>query len=177
MAVSQSSQPNQNFAQVNQIYSAGTSNYNGLVTSVVNRARWLTLQFNYVYSHALDEISNGGFNPFNGNTGSSIYEYPTNPTNFSQNYGNSDYDTRSYFSASYVVPLPYWGGPKVLTDGWEFSGTAFHNTGFPFSVTADSVSIGHPVIWCFALCPAGRAHQEQPLRWSEPQYLRTRGNV
>ena len=56
-----SSIPNQNFGAANQVYSAGSSNYNGLVTTLVNRAKWLTLQFNYVYSHALDEISNGGF--------------------------------------------------------------------------------------------------------------------
>jgi len=136
--------PNQNFASVNQIYSAGSSNYNGLVTTLINRARWATLQFNYVYSHALDEISNGGFLPFNGNTGSLIYEYPVNPTNFSQNYGNSDYDTRHYISASYLVPLPYWRGPKVLTDGWEFSGTVFHNTGYPFSVTANTIGSSIP---------------------------------
>ena len=139
-----SSTPNPNFASVNQVYSAGTSNYNGLVMSVVNRARWLTLQFNYVYSHALDDVSNGGFDQFNNSLGSAISEYPTNPTNFSQNYANSDYDTRNYISASYIVPLPYWGGPKVLTDGWEFSGTVFHNTGTPFSVTANTVASGIP---------------------------------
>ena len=174
-----SSQPNPNFGSVNQIYSEGNSNYNGLVTSVVNRARWLTLQFNYVYSHALDNVSNGGFNPFNGNSypGTAILEYPTNPTNFSQNYGNSDYDTRSYVSASYVIPLPYWGGPKVVTDGWEFAGTVFHNTGYPFSVVSNTDAIGHPVLWCVDLCPAGRAPQEQPLRWSEPQRLRAPGNL
>ncbi len=139
-----SSIPNQNFGAANQVYSAGSSNYNGLVTTLVNRAKWLTLQFNYVYSHALDEISNGGFDPFNGNTGNNVYEIPTNPANFSQNYGNSDYDTRNYISASYIVPLPYWGGPRVLTDGWEFSGTAFHNTGYPFTVTANTVASGIP---------------------------------
>jgi hypothetical protein len=133
-----SSQPNPNFSQATQIYSEGSSNYNGLVTSIVNRTRWLTLQFNYVYSHALDEISNGGFNPFNGANGTG--QFPTNPNNFSQNYGNADYDTRQYISASYVIPLPYWGGPRVLTDGWEFAGTAFHNDGFPFSVTSNTVA-------------------------------------
>jgi Carboxypeptidase regulatory-like domain len=137
-----SSWPNPNFASATQVYSAGVSNYNGLVTSIVNRARWLTLQFNWVYSHALDEISNGGFDPFNGANG--LFQYPTNPYNFSQNYGNSDYDTRQYVSASYVIPLPYWGGPRVLTDGWEFSGTAFHNDGFPFTVTAGSVQSSIP---------------------------------
>jgi hypothetical protein len=134
-----SSQPNPNFSAANQIYSAGTSNYNGLVTSLVNRSHWLTLQFNYVYSHALDEISNGGFDGFGSNS-----EYPHNPYNFSQNYGNSDYDTRHYISASYLVTVPYWGGPKVLTDGWEIGGTAFHNDGYPFSVTADTTAQGIP---------------------------------
>jgi hypothetical protein len=130
-----SSQPNPNFGAANQIYSAGVSNYNGLVTSLVNRARWLTLQFNYVYSHALDEVSNGGFDGFGTNS-----EYPHNPYNFSQNYGNSDYDTRHYISASYLITVPYWGGPRVLTDGWEIGGTVFHNDGYPFSATADTTA-------------------------------------
>ena len=134
-----SSIPNQNFGGATQVYSAGTSNYNGLVTSVVNRSRYLTLQFNYVFSHALDQISNGGFNPFGSNA-----VFPHNPYNFGQNYGNSDYDTRHYISGSYLFTVPYWGGPRILTDGWEVSGTVFHNDGFPFSVTADSVGAGIP---------------------------------
>ncbi len=131
------STPNPNFGAANQIYSAGSSNYNGLVTSVINRSHYLTLQFNYVYSHALDDISNGGFDGFGLNS-----IYPTNPYNFSQNYGNSDYDTRHYISGSYVVTVPYWGGPRVVTDGWELSGTVFHNDGYPFSVTSNSVAAG-----------------------------------
>jgi hypothetical protein len=43
-----------------------------------------------------------------------------------------------------VITVPHWGGPKVLTDGWEISGTTFHNDGYPFSVTADSVASGIP---------------------------------
>ena len=139
-------QPNPNFGSVNQIWSEGHSSYNGLVATVVNRARWATIQFNYVYSHALDNVSNGGFNPFNGNSypGTSVLEFPTNPTNFNQSYGNSDYDTRQYVSASYVIPLPYWGGPKVVTDGWEFGGTVFHNTGYPFSVVSNATQSAIP---------------------------------
>lgn len=155
------SQPNPNFGSVNQVYSAGNSNYNGLVASVVNRARWLTLQLNYVYSHALDNVSNGGFNPFNGNLypGTATLEFPTNPTNFHQNYGNSDYDTRNYVSASYVIPLPYWGGPRAVTDGWEFSGTVFHNTGYPFSVVSNTAGSGIPFYGALAY-----AQQIAPLK-------------
>ena len=134
-----SSIPNQNFGGATEIYSAGSSNYNGLVTSLVNRSKWLTLQLNYVYSHALDEVSNGGFDGFGGNS-----ELPHNPYNFSQNYGNSDYDTRHYVSGSYLITVPYWGGPKAVTGGWQLSGTVFHNDGYPFSVLADSVGAGIP---------------------------------
>ncbi len=135
-----SSQPNPNFGAATQVYSAGISNYNGLVTSLVNRSRWLTLQLNYVYSHALDQISNGGFNPFNGANGIGQFPQNPNPALLRQNYGNSDYDTRHYVSGSYLITVPYWGGPKILTDGWEVSGTVFHNAGFPFSVTANTTS-------------------------------------
>lgn len=130
---------NPNFAAVTEVYSEGSSNYNGLITSLVNRARWLTLQLNYSYSHALDDISNGGFDAFNAVTQTVL---PTNPniSLLSQNYGNADYDTRHYVSASYVISVPYGGGPRAITDGWEISGTTFHNTGYPFSVVANSVS-------------------------------------
>ena len=134
-------QPNPNFGAATEVYSAASSNYNGLITSLVERAHWLTAQFNYVYSHALDEISNGGFDGFSGN---SVSPSNPNPALLRQNYGNADYDTRHYISASYVLTVPHWGGPKVLTDGWELSGTAFHNDGYPFSVTADTVASGIP---------------------------------
>lgn len=131
------SAPNPNFSSATQIYSEGMSNYNGVVASFVNRAHFLTTQVNYVYSHALDDISNGGFDGFGLNS-----IYPSNPYNFSQNYGNSDYDTRHYISGSYLINVPYWGGPRAITDGWQISGTVFHNDGYPFSVYANGVASG-----------------------------------
>jgi len=119
-----------------EVYSGASSNYNGLITTVTHRERYLTLQFNYAYSHALDEISNGGFNSFGGDSLSG----PEDPYNLAYNYGNADYDTRNYISGSYVVTLPYWGGPHVLTDSWQFAGTVFHNTGLPFTVVDGNVS-------------------------------------
>ena len=132
---------NPNFSGVTEVYSEGSSNYNGLSTSLVNHARWLTLQLNYSYSHALDDVSNGGFEAFGPLVGAVL---PTNPniSLLNQNYGNSDYDTRHYVSGSYVINVPHWGGPKAITDGWEISGTTFHNDGLPFSVTANTVSAG-----------------------------------
>ncbi len=122
--------PNPNFSTVTQVYSGASSNYNGLILTAVRRTKSLTVQFNYTYSHALDEISNGGFNGFSGNSIN-----PTNPYNLASNYGNADYDSRHYINGSYVYTLPYYGGPRVLTDGWEVAGTVFHSNGLPFSET------------------------------------------
>jgi len=123
--------PNPNFAEVTEIYAGAVSNYNGLIASVIHHSGPLSLQFNYQWTHALDEISNGGVLPFSA--GASILS-PLNPNNLSDNYGNADYDTHQYVSGSYVYDMPYYGGPRVLTGGWELSGTLFHNTGYPFSV-------------------------------------------
>jgi hypothetical protein len=125
--------PNGSFGGANEISNGAVSNYNGLIVGVSRHTKSLTLNFNYSWSHALDEISNGGFLGF-GPVGTN-FEAPINPNNIRQNYGNADYDVRQNFTASYVYMLPYFGGPRLLTDGWQASGTVFHHTGFPFTVT------------------------------------------
>jgi hypothetical protein len=127
--LSTSGPPNANFSAVTQISSSGSSNFNGVVISEQHRSRTLTVGFNYQWSHALDEISNGGFDGFTANS-----VYPDDPFNLSKNYGNADYDTRQYLSGDYIYALPHFWGPKVLVDNWQFSGTVFHSLGLPFSV-------------------------------------------
>ena len=124
--------------RVTEVYSGASSNYNGLITTLTHRERYVTLQVNYAYSHALDEISNGGFDTFGGDSLTGL----SNPLNLSQNYGNADYDTRNYVSGSYVITVPYYGGPHVLTDNWEFAGTVFHSTGYPLTVVDGNLSGG-----------------------------------
>ncbi len=119
------------FGEVTEIQNAAGSNYNGFIATVKNQSKYVTLLFNYTYSHALDEISNGGILPFGGNGYT-----PINPFNLAQqNYGPADYDIRNNFNGNYIVNLPYFGGPKLLTDGWQFTGTIFWHGGFPFSVS------------------------------------------
>jgi hypothetical protein len=130
--------PNPNFSGVTQVYTGATSNYNGLTLTAINRTKLLTLQLNYTYSHALDEISNGGFDGFSGNS--------INPSsaNLAQNYGNADYDTRHYVSGNYIFTLPTWRGPSFLTKGWEAAGTVFHSTGLPFTFTDATTNASLP---------------------------------
>jgi hypothetical protein len=120
------------FGAVTEVSSTASSSYAGFVASVLHKGKSLNMQFNYTYSHALDEISNGGIDQFNA--GSSITSQ-INPNYLRHNYGNADYDTRHYLNGNYLYMLPYFRGPRSVTAGWELSGTLFLHTGLPFSAT------------------------------------------
>jgi hypothetical protein len=124
--------PAPSFGEVNEIGSNAVSNYAGLVVSYLFQGHGLNAQLNYTWSHALDEISNGGVLPFN--TGSLYVQQ--NPYNLRQNYGNSDYDVPQNFSANYLYAMPYFGGPRALTGDWQIGGTLFFNGGSPFTPEA-----------------------------------------
>ncbi len=126
------------FTTVNQYYSGGVSNYNGLTATYTQRVTYgFSIQANYTWSHAMDEISNGGFQPFSDNTDVSLL-YQLNPTCLRcNNYSNADYDVRSYFSASYVWQTPWKFSNKFANGafgGWTLSQNFFARTGLPFSV-------------------------------------------
>lgn len=125
------------FSTVTEVGNYGISNYNGLVASFTRRVSdSFQLQAGFTWSHALDDISNGGFLPFNFGTNTSVLT-PQDPYCFKcYNYGNSDYDVRKQFNATYL-----WHTPKLhnfllnaLAD-WTVSGTFFYRTGLPFTVT------------------------------------------
>lgn len=134
------SAPDPRFSAVTEVHSVGVSNYDGLVVSFQHRFdKGLQVQVNYTWSHALDEVSNGGFLIFNGGAAGSVLN-PQDSNNVRKyNYGNADYDTRHYFSASYVWEVPYKFGPAALLKGWQVSGTIFKRSGFPYTVF-DSVA-------------------------------------
>ena len=129
------------FAEVTEIQSPATSNYNGLLASIKSQSKYVTLQFNYTWSHALDEISNGGFLPFGFDSAFNASPTTINPFNLkAQNYGNADYDIRNSLNGDYLINLPYFGGPHMLTDNWILGGTVFWHGGFPFSVFDGAVT-------------------------------------
>jgi hypothetical protein len=112
---------------------------------------------NYTYSHALDEVSNGGFSPLSYTAFYSTNTSPVfqqNPNSLRSMYGNADYDVRHYFSLTYLWDLPVkrltWGhGPDALLKGWQVAGTILARSGLPFSVvdmgttaTLDSFNFG-----------------------------------
>lgn len=133
--------PDARFATITEAGNSGVSNYNGVTASFTRSvSQSFQLQASFTWSHALDDISNGGFLPFNFDTNTSILA-PQNPHNFKQyNYGNADYDSRKYATVSYV-----WHTPKLqnkaldLLADWVVSGTLFAHTGYPFT-TIDGTS-------------------------------------
>jgi hypothetical protein len=128
--------PDPRFATVSEANTVGISSYEGLNVTFQHRfAHGLQMQLNYTWGHALDEISNGGFNGF---AGSSILN-PANDQNIRAfSYGNADYDTRHSLNANYVYELPK--GPTEFLKGWQLSGTVFWRTGFPWSATNSAVT-------------------------------------
>jgi hypothetical protein len=148
--------PNGNFSQVTEVYSGASSNYNGAYVSVVHQSKSLTLQANYTYSHALDEVSNGGFDGFTGN---SVFQQV--PGNLAGSYGNADYDTRQYVNGSYVYTIPHYWGPKQLVDNWQFAGTVFHSSGLPFTPNVGAPEAGNAssvIPWAAGNVTAGLNH-------------------
>jgi hypothetical protein len=129
-------QPNPSFGIVTLNTQAGISNYNGLLASVAHRSKYITVQLNYAWSHALDTVSNGG--RFKDNSGAISTQI--NPLSTTDNYGNADYDVRHNLTANYILSLPHFKGPSVLVDGWQLAGTFFANSGYPFSVTDSTTS-------------------------------------
>ena len=126
------------FGQVTELKTSAISNYHGMVVSFEHQFMGLGqgyFQANYTYSHALDEISNGGLGPFtSGSSGA-----PDDTANLRASYGPADYDVRHNLNANYVWELPlkelFRGhGRDSVMKGWQISGTVFARTGFPFTV-------------------------------------------
>jgi hypothetical protein len=133
--------PDPRFNIVTGVYNNGISDYNGMTVSVVHRYSSGQFSINYTYSHALDEISNGGFSTFSstgfGSTNNSI-QFPQFPYNLSANYASADYDVRHQLNANYVWELPlkkltFGHGPDAALKGWQVSGTVFVRSGLPFT--------------------------------------------
>jgi Carboxypeptidase regulatory-like domain len=132
------------FASINNVYSGASSNFNGVVLGATRRSKSLTLQFNYEFSKALDEISNGGLEPFAPDAGDS--GAVENPANLHSQYGLADYNVKHNITSSFVYQIPSYGTGfmKLLTGGYEVSGGVFHQSGLPYSITQSLSSITGP---------------------------------
>jgi hypothetical protein len=126
--------PDGRFSTINEVGNPGVSNYNGFIASFTrNVSTNFQVQASFTWSHALDDISNGGFLPFNFDTNTSILS-AQNPYNLKQyNYGNADYDSRKQFNLAYSYTTPRIHGWMDALTNWTVSGALFFRTGLPFT--------------------------------------------
>lgn len=159
--------PDSRFGNITEVGNQGISNYNGLVLSFTRRVSTaFQLQASFTYSHALDDISNSGFLPFNFSTNTAITS-PQNPYNLKQyNYGNADYDARRQFNFvwTYNTPKIKRGWLNAFAN-WTLSGVMFYHSGYPFTAidgtstsTLNSYNYGPGTVPGVSLFANDRAH-------------------
>jgi hypothetical protein len=115
------------------------SNYNSLQASITKRmTHGLSLSFNYVWSHMLDDMDSSGWG---SRAGPQDFQDAFNP---GANYSNSNFDVRHAFKGYAVYELPFGRGKLLannnmlldeIVGGWQLSGTLVLTTGNPFTVT------------------------------------------
>ena len=117
----------------------------------------------------MDEVSNGGTTlVYNGNTS---IQYQINPNCLRcQNYGNSDYDIRNYFSASYVWQTPFKFSNKFVNGafgGWTLSQNFFARTGLPYTILDGFDALGNygPAI---PVAQINTLRQQRLQQWTQP---------
>ena len=123
--------------------SIGNSNYNAFTFSVRQRYRtMLSLDFNYTYSHSLDDAS--------GLQSSGAYgsAFILNPIQQGASYANSDFDTRHQININSVLQIPVGTGKTFLSNvprvvngiigGWSLSNIFRWNTGLPTGSVNDN---------------------------------------
>ncbi len=121
-----------------------SSGYNGLQTQLTrNAGKNASLGVVYTYSHAIDYEDNGAGSGHEG----THFNYPSM---FRFNRGSAGFDEKHNLQVWGVYSLPFGPGQMWLNHGlagdliggWQLSGQFSHFSGFPFSVSANSNTIG-----------------------------------
>lgn len=131
----------------------GLSNYHALQAQYERRmSNGLMFNFNYTWSHMLDNQDSSGWGSKQGTT---VWQNAYNPH---ANYGASNFDIRNMFKAYGVYELPFGHGRKYLSSnkladeaigGWALSLTWMGQGGNPFTPHMSDSSNS------FALTPQG----------------------
>ncbi|HWZ98729.1 MAG TPA: carboxypeptidase-like regulatory domain-containing protein [Candidatus Dormibacteraeota bacterium] len=124
-----------------------SSSYNALlVTLKKNMSNGLQFDFDYTYSHSIDNQSSntrtvGGF-------GGQVCDLE----NLHACRGSSDFDARHIVSANFIYQLPFGHGKWIGHDagrgldavigGWQVSGIVAWHTGFPFTLNTGAFPLG-----------------------------------
>jgi hypothetical protein len=114
---------------INYQEASANSNYNALQASLhVNGWHGISSMLNYVWSHSLDNASDG--EDFVPNAAQ-----PNDSTNTRLEYGNSNFDIRNRFTWIFAYELPRMGGDwQRVKNGWGIDSTVTLQDGQPFNL-------------------------------------------
>jgi hypothetical protein len=117
------------------------SNYHGFSVSLRQRLHNLQWDFNYSYSHSLDNASGLQTDALTNGLIYGTGSFIINAIRPNDNYANSDFDIRHVINANAIYQLPlgrgkHFGssmnrGLDALVGGWQLSGIYRWNTGLP----------------------------------------------
>jgi hypothetical protein len=122
----------------------GSSSYNGMLASLRKRfAQGLQFDFNYTFSHSIDNVSSVS----NTLAGGLICDV----RNLRACRGNSDFDIRHLINVNGIYELPFGRGKAMggnargvwnaLIGGWQVGGIFTYRSGLPFSLTTGALPI------------------------------------
>ncbi len=125
------------YADIDEYYNGGNSNYNSLQASLTSSS-WhnLTLQASYTWSHAIDYVS--GDVPGNAHQNA----YATYLERASSDYNRTQMLILSYI---YNIPAPYPSRiAKAVLGNWQLSGISTFETGTPINISlpGDNAGVG-----------------------------------
>jgi hypothetical protein len=128
----------------------GFSDYNALFATLRKRlSNNLQFDFNYTFSHSIDNGSTVGNE--NGNFESGDTSVMCDVTNNRACRGNSEFDLTHQVSADFVYDLPFGRGQRFLGSantflneaigGWQISGIPTWHSGFAFTANNTSIAL------------------------------------
>lgn len=126
----------------------GASDYNGLLASLHKKiSHGLQFDFNYTYSHSIDN-SSATANNFAGQTANFSGGLICDATNPRICRGNSEFDVTHVISVDGVYDLPFGRGRQFASDipkwlnfiagGWQLAGINSWQTGFAFPAVSNA---------------------------------------
>src|SRR5204863_7324775 len=111
----------------------GIKRYNGLLMSAERRAKGVTFNTTYTWSHCI-----GPYVTLYDPRALWPYETYTNPNNRDADRGNCDLDRRHLFNLTALAQTPRFAKRtlSLMATGWRFAGIFRHSSGDPLNMLA-----------------------------------------
>jgi hypothetical protein len=133
-------------ASIAYVSSNSSSNYNGMLVILRKKfSNGLQLDFNYTFSHSIDNLSSVVNTVYGG--------YICDLRNLRVCRGNSDFDAKQIVTANWVYDLPFGHNRYIGRDmpewadrivgGWSYSGIWTWRTGFAFGTATGSFPVSN----------------------------------